>query len=278
MARTGAGANDVADTDASCRSQDAISTLMSRSPRLESRDGTGSSTFFPPTAYHPSLMLASTELSVYIKWALLLQEHLEQVQAERAGLAQQCGRLQTDNQMLREMLFAEDPIKYAKICESDVPLKDWTENNTSDQQDAARSESEELTPPVPAPRPTNWRETLANSTTSRPGSAALPQADLLSSPNLRMLASFLKEAPGAPGPSLTIPRSAEVGRSKLSSSFTDAPATKLMRTQPPSEHALSSLYAFDELAAAGLSARPSAAPSTPRHALTLDGEDSEVRS
>lgn len=253
MARAGAGANDGTDSaDGSCISQDAISTLMSRSPRLESRDGNGSSTFFPPTAYHPSLMLASTELGVYIKWALLLQEHLEQVQAERAGLAQQCSRLQTDNQALRGMLYSENPIKYAKIRDPDAKLKEWTEKNNSDQQDAARSESGEMTPPVPEPRPTNWRETLANA-----DSAAGPQADLLSSPNLRMLASFLKEAPDS---SLTIPRSTEVGKSKLSSSSSDAPVTKLMRTQPPSGNAFSSLDAFDQLAAAGLSARPSAAP------------------
>merc|ERR1711920_622192 len=85
-------------TDGGCKSQEAISTLMSRSPRLETNSGSNSSTL-PPTAYHPSLMLASTELGVYIKWALLLQEQLEHVQAERAGLAQHCSRLQVEEML-----------------------------------------------------------------------------------------------------------------------------------------------------------------------------------
>merc|ERR1711920_26942 len=140
-------------TDGGCKSQEAISTLMSRSPRLETNSGSNSSTL-PPTAYHPSLMLASTELGVYIKWALLLQEQLEHVQAERAGLAQHCSRLQTDNHMLRRMLVAEDPAKYGSLCTPEGDSQECAEQTAAadeaSEQDSAQTEgSNELTPTLP---------------------------------------------------------------------------------------------------------------------------------
>jgi len=216
------GDNDAAVTDGSCKSQEAISTIMSRSPRLESRES-GSS--LPPTAYHPSLMLASTELGVYIKWALLLQEHLEHVQGERAGLVQQCSRLQADNHMLRRMLIAEDPTKYAQLSTSEAPGSEDAEHPSSademHQQAAQSDNSSEPTPPIPS-------RSAALSVQSAPGAPA--SSDMLSTSNLRVLASFLKEAP------------------------VDAD------TSPPSQPSLSpgrkrSLAAFDQLAADNLSAR-----------------------
>jgi len=218
------GDNDAAATDGSCKSQEAISTIMSRSPRLESRES-GSS--LPPTAYHPSLMLASTELGVYIKWALLLQEHLEHVQGERAGLVQQCSRLQADNHMLRRMLVAEDPTKYAQLSTSEVAGSEDAEHPSSTdemhQQAAQSDNSSEPTPPIPS-------RSAALSAQSAPGPPA--SSDMLSTSNLRVLASFLKE--------------------------TQAPVDA--DTSPPSQPSLSpgrkrSLAAFDQLAADNLSAR-----------------------
>jgi len=90
-----------------------FSALGMRSPRLETRDGS-SNAILPPSAYHPSVMIASTELGVYVKWALLLQEQLELVRGEHAVLLQHCERLQVDNQLLRKKLFDENPSKYGR--------------------------------------------------------------------------------------------------------------------------------------------------------------------
>lgn len=222
--------------------QEAISTLMSRSPRLETNSGSNSSTL-PPTAYHPSLMLASTELGVYIKWALLLQEQLEHVQAERAGLAQHCSRLQTDNHMLRRMLVAEDPAKYGSLCTPEGDSQECAEQTAAadeaSEQDSAQTEgSNELTPTLP----------------EAPKAAQGP--DVLNSPNLRMLANFLKEAPqdAAPFPMDSYGHSSLAdGKSKRNAaSPAGATASKLLRTKPPSGDRLS-LEEFDKLAMAGKS-------------------------
>jgi len=94
---------------------------------------------------------------------------------------------------------------------------------------------------------------------------------MLNSPNLRTLAAFFKE----PSESRHS-RSAELGKSKLSQTSTDAPATKLMRMQPPPGKALCSLDAFDQLAATGLSGRSTAGSIAPQRAANLDLHASTV--
>merc|ERR1711920_696352 len=231
-------------TDGGCKSQEAISTLMSRSPRLETNSGSNSSTLLP-TAYHPSLMLASTELGVYIKRALLLQEQLEHVQAERAGLAQHCSRLQTDNHMLRRMLVAEDPAKYGSLCMPEGDSQECAEQTAAadeaSEQDSAQTEgSNELTPTLPEAPKAAARLPLGNA----------QGPDVLNSPNLR------KEAPqdGASFPMDSYGHSSLAdGKSKRNAaSPAGATASKLLRTKPPSGDRLS-LEEFDKLAMAGKS-------------------------
>lgn len=237
-------------TDGGCKSQEAISTLMSRSPRLETNSGSNSSTL-PPTAYHPSLMLASTELGVYIKWALLLQEQLEHVQAERAGLAQHCSRLQTDNHQLRRMLVAEDPAKYGSLSTPEGDSQECAEQTAAadeaSEQDSAQTEgSNELTPTLPEAPKAAARQPLGNA----------QGPDVLNSPNLRMLANFLKEAPqdGASFPMDSYGHSslADGKNKRNAASPAGATASKLLRTKPPSGDRLS-LEEFDKLAMAGKS-------------------------
>jgi len=78
------------------------SALMARQPRLETRDA--------PAAAQSQLgvppILGGGDVSVYIKWALVLQEQLAHVQGERAGLAQQVVSLKEENERLRQTLEA----------------------------------------------------------------------------------------------------------------------------------------------------------------------------
>lgn len=100
-----------------CSPSQEPSPLVSQQPRLESRDVSSSAGNLPSSAYHP-LMLASSELGVYVKWALLLQEQLEHVQADRTALTQQCTKFQTENQRLRKALLEENPQRYAHLVNS----------------------------------------------------------------------------------------------------------------------------------------------------------------
>merc|ERR1719382_1012145 len=88
--------------------------IAPRQPRLENEGGAA----LPPTAYHPSTMLASTELGVYVKWALLLQEQLEHVQGERRALMQRCLKLEAENEWCRAALYEENPRKYSHFGSS----------------------------------------------------------------------------------------------------------------------------------------------------------------
>lgn len=190
--------------------------------------------------------------------------------------------MQTDNQLLRRMLVAEDPIKYGSFCGADTASTDATELAAADdasQQDAAQSDdgSSELTPPASeAARSTNRRSPHGN---------AVQGPDLLNSPNLRTLATFLKEAPrdAAHLPADLFGHSHSAGasqtKSKLSASAASqgAPANKLMRTKPPSSSSLLSLEAFDQLAAAGISGQFAADPIARLRAAMFDGDAHALR-
>ena len=72
--------------------------MLSRQPRLETRDAPGGSN---PQPYHPHMMpqqpgVLGADMGMYIKWALLLQEQLEQVQGEKAKLQEVVVQLQTE--------------------------------------------------------------------------------------------------------------------------------------------------------------------------------------
>lgn len=58
------------------------------------------------------VMLASTEIGVYVKWALLLQEQMEQGQWDRARLSARVAALEAENASLRAALREErhDPL------------------------------------------------------------------------------------------------------------------------------------------------------------------------
>ena len=97
-----------------CAAQEIIAP---RQPRLENEGGAA----LPPTAYHPSRMLASTELGVYVKWALLLQEQLEHVQgrlflqSEWRNHVRGCHRVVVPNDSTQLKSGSCDP----------APLHDW---------------------------------------------------------------------------------------------------------------------------------------------------------
>tara|TARA_B100000524_G_scaffold304628_1_gene179705 strand:+ start:290 stop:460 length:171 start_codon:yes stop_codon:yes gene_type:complete len=56
-------------------------------------------------------MAANTELGVYVKWALLLQEKLEQMQTHRTTLKEHVMKVQQENLMLRQALHKDNPSK-----------------------------------------------------------------------------------------------------------------------------------------------------------------------
>jgi len=170
-------------------------------------------------------MIASTELGVYVKWALLLQEQLELVRGEHAVLLQHCERLQVDNQLLRKKLFDENPSKYANL-RPDAPVAGESEQAQSDaatpaalrghtssqaavQADGASPAAAQTTAQTTAQTATqglkrkkeedadsNQRQSRvleeAKSAVGLSGDRTNAQGDVMCSPNLRMLASFLK--------------------------------------------------------------------------------------
>ena len=114
------------------------SSMLSRQPRLESRDGNGAggAAGQPPGPYHPHMMaqqpMLGGDVGVYIKWALLLQEQLDHVQGERAKLQQQVTLLQGENQQLRSALTSTGG---AEAGGSDVALA----GSAADAPGAART-------------------------------------------------------------------------------------------------------------------------------------------
>ena len=78
-------------------------------PRLDERGG-GASDFGGEHCL-PSSMAANTELGVYVKWALLLQEKLEQMQTHRTTLKEHVMKVQQENLMLRQALHKDNPSK-----------------------------------------------------------------------------------------------------------------------------------------------------------------------
>ena len=82
---------------------------FSSTPRLQDSKDSSAAGNLPPTAYHPSMVLASNEVGVYVKWALLLQEQLDHVQTERAKLQQHVTQLQIENQQLQKVRVRASP-------------------------------------------------------------------------------------------------------------------------------------------------------------------------
>jgi len=155
--------------------------IAPRQPRLDSDAG---SSHLPPTAYHPSTMLASTELGVYVKWALLLQEQLEQVQGERVAMMQRCLKLEAENDWCKAALYEENPQNSQQ--EDDQSSADASKADPEADDDEAKRSKQGAEAAAPAP-----------------SSASGVSPEVLSSPNLRMLATFLgnehSAAPSAAG-------------------------------------------------------------------------------
>lgn len=86
------------------------SGMLSRQPRLETREAPGGASQQP---YHPNMFpqapMLGSDMGVYVKWALLLQEQLDHVQTERAKLQQHVTQLQIENQQLQKVRVRASP-------------------------------------------------------------------------------------------------------------------------------------------------------------------------
>jgi len=152
----------------------------------------------PASAFnHPAMMIASTgavELGVYVKWALLLQEQLEAVQAERVAVLQRCLKLQADNQLLRQTLQEENPTKYAHLAPPNAQPSQVVSAQASRDASKRGSAPPQISAPVEVPPlpTTSGSQALAAAAAATKGSVLVDQ-DVLNTPNLRLLASFLKD-------------------------------------------------------------------------------------
>ena len=169
-----------------------------------------------------AMISGGPDSGAYVKWALLLQDQLEKTQNERAWIVQQCLRLQAENQQLRLSLFEENPTKFATHSQC-LPMEPRVANS-------AAAEPPRVPPPMPAPAPAPARSassvehdrwvdalhlpplqpasdgkspatqpataataTAAGATSAGAEGASPAPADMLNTPNLRLLASFLDE-------------------------------------------------------------------------------------
>jgi hypothetical protein len=147
---------------------------FSSTPRLQDSKDSSAAGNLPPTAYHPSMVLASNEVGVYVKWALLLQEQLEILQNDRRSLFEQALALRADNRLLRKTLVDENPEKYAHIAPPDDDDDDDTFGATAGASTSAA---------YPDPK--------AGSLALKRQASAPKKADILCPGNLRELSSFL---------------------------------------------------------------------------------------
>ena len=87
------------------------SGMLSRQPRLETREAPGGASQQP---YHPHMLpqapMLGGDMGVYVKWALLLQEQLDHVSTERTKLEQHVTQLQIENQQLRMVRTRASPL------------------------------------------------------------------------------------------------------------------------------------------------------------------------
>lgn len=178
-------------------------------------------------AGHPSAMMASTELGVYVKWALLLQvivrfvractrpvclgsgiallrtpgfprpdapsqEQLEHVQAERLAVLQRCLKLQADNQLLRQTLQEENPTKYAHLAPPNAQPSQAISVQAGSARRLASAPAISAQPEESSLSAGNSSLAAASTAAGDSGTSSL-EPDVLNTPNLQLLASFLKD-------------------------------------------------------------------------------------
>lgn len=109
------------------------------------------------------------------------------MQAERTAVLQRCLKLQADNQLLRQTLQEENPSKYSHLAPANAQPSQAVSAQAARGEAGARRSA--MSAPLGDP-------SLA--TESQDGETLPPNldSDMLSTPNLRLLAHFLKEEPG----------------------------------------------------------------------------------
>jgi hypothetical protein len=116
------------------------------------------------------------------------------VQAERLAVLQRCLKLQADNQLLRQTLQEENPTKYAHLAPP---------NAQPSQAISVQASSARRSAPAPAmsapPEELSLCAGSSSGAAGGSGSSAL-EPDVLNTPNLQLLASFLKDDNEKPKP------------------------------------------------------------------------------
>lgn len=163
-------------------------------------------------AYQPSMLLAGTEMGVLVKWALLLQEQMEVVRADRMRLTQECAGLRAENTSLKAALLEENSVRYAHLAPTSpsgsgisaatTEMGDTTDTLTpQDLSGAIAQQSARLTESgstCSLTGPTAVRSAGGQYSSSSVGAGAwCASSDVLDEPdNLQALATFLNESDG----------------------------------------------------------------------------------